>query len=298
MRTKKVFSIITIVSVMLTIFGVGFLFLRNLHSGRQVYNNVCSFHISPDSNNLKDSLNNCAIQTEEVLAITLTSSQKEYLYDLSTTLDKLTASENFLMNKLLFDTRKALATNQIANNYQNLTEKRSDLIHKILIYRIKMSGNIYGDPVGTFDIIIKDILSYLNDYASTLQQLNSYVYDTLNLSNETTFNLISIHLEIVKNACDNYEDLVFLNRTLETLSDFNSRFKFLDNGNLKVNSGIVGGLYSIEAYQFNRYYSNCDKTKFALKFMDYKNSPITPATEKDYTRLAYYYLNLLIKEGV
>lgn len=298
MRAKKVFSIITIVSVILTIFGVGFLFMRNLHTGKQVYNNVCSFHTSPDSNNLKDGLTNCAIQTEEVLATTLNSAQKEYLYDLSTTLDKLAASESYLMSKLLFDNRKALATNQIANNYNDLSAKRSDLIHKILIYRIKMSGNIYGDPVGTFNIMVEDVLSYLDDYTNTLQQLNNYVYNTLNLNNETAFNLISIHFDIVHNVCNNYKDLTFLNATLETLNNFNSRFRFLDNGNLVVNSTLIGGLYSNEAYQFNRYYSNCDKAKFAIKFVDMKNLSINPVTEKDYTHLAFYYLNLLVKEGV
>lgn len=298
MRTKRIFSTITIVSVLLTIFCVGFLFMRNLNTGKEIYNNICDFHISADANNLQDSLNNCANQTEDVLSSYLTAQQKEYLYDIGTTLDKMVASENYLMTKLLFDNTKTLATNKIAVNYKTLTDKRSDLLHKCQIYRIKMSGNIYGDPVGTFRIMVEDTLNYLDYYADTLQLLNDYIYNTVKLSNETTHNLISIHLDVVKNACNNFEVLTFKNDTLSNLNNFNNRFRFLDNGNLAVSSSIIGGLYSIEAHNFNRYYSNCDKAEFALKLSSFKSLSINPLTEKSYTRLAYYYFNLVVKEGV
>lgn len=297
MKTKKIFSIITFVSVILTIFSVSFVFMRKLNSGKEIFNEVYQFSISADANNLVDSLNNCAIQSETVIP-GLTTTQTEYLYNLETTLDKMVATEKHLTNKLLFDSTKTLANNKISNNYKLLKEKRSDLIHKMLIYRIKMSGNIYGDPLGTFSIMVEDVLDYLDFYADTIQLLNNYVYNIINLSAETTHNLISIHIDIIKNACNNFEYLTFNSSSYENLVDFNKRFRFTDQNNLAVNSSTVGGLYSIDAHNFNRYYSNCDKNVFATKFHELNSLIITPSTDKDYTHLAFYYLNKVVKEGV
>lgn len=296
---KRVFTVLNIIGALLAVALVSIGFSSNLSSGREIYSQVVNHSTGAEVNNLTNSLYTCATSTEESLDAILTSTQKKYMFELSTTLDKLIASEKHLSLYLLNDDKKSIKTNYIANNIEDLQTKRNDLIHEITIYKTKISGNIYGDPEGTFSIIIKDILTYLKDYANYIDLLNDYVHNTINANTSTVYNLIDLHIRFVDNIATNFDDLTFDKSTFESIEYYNKMFKFDDSLNIITRNGLTGGLYSIEAYNFNTNYSRCDKTDLAYKFATLKlTNNIDPVTETDNTNLAYYYLNILLKEGL
>ena len=114
-----------------------------------------------------------------------------------------------------------------------------------------MSGNIYGDPEGTYSIIISDTLDYFKSYAENLELINNYVYGSIKMCNETMHNLITAHNKLIINACNNFNYLTFEKSTMESLTKFNAKYRFDDFHNIIISSTAIGGLYSVEAYNFN-----------------------------------------------
>lgn len=291
MKTKRVFGIINIVALVLTIVLVSVNFHKGLMTGNEIYSQIYAFSNSANASNLSDGLYNSAVQTEKVKKDTsLTDTQIKYLYKLKTTLDSMTASEQYLILYLLGDKSKSTNTAKLSNQYNTLSDMRTELSHDYTIYQTKMSGNIYGDPEGTFKLILQATLKYLKTYAETIQNLNNYVHNDLNLSNETMYHLIDIQNRLVINACENLANLTFEFYTLDSLTKFNSMFKFDSSKNIQTNStSAIGGIYSIEAYQFNVNFNRCNPYKFCINFYSYKTS-LDVTTETDNAKLAYYYL--------
>lgn len=296
MKMKRVFSILCTFATIATIAVVSFLFARGLNTGKEIFGEIYAFSNSADNSNLEQIIDDCDLLTNLVLGGDL-SEEMKYFPELEETLDKLTDSENHLSSKLIFDNKKGVVTNKISTRYSTLTDMRTELIHKFRIYKIKMSGNTYGNPESTFEDIIGDFLDYLDYYAKTIDLLNDYVFDSVNLSNETTHNIISIYTHLVSNLCDNFVDLGFENFTFLNIQLFNNRFAFDNDDNLIVGS-TAGGLYSLDAYKFNACYKKCNVEKFALNFYSTSLISIDITTERSNEKLAYYYLNRILKEAV
>ncbi len=294
MKMKRVFSILCTFATVATIAVVSFLFARGLNTGKEIFNEIYAFSNSADRNNLEKIIDDCNILTDEVLGTELVDEMK-YFPELEETLDKLIDSENHLSSKLIFDNKKSVITNKISDRYSTLVDIRTSLIHKFSVYKIKMSGNTYGNPESTFDDIVLDLLDYLDYYSQTINLLNDYVYESVNLSNETTHNIISVYTHLVSNLCNNYSNLTFGKNTFLSIQLFNNRFAFDDDSNLIVGSS-VGGLYSLDAYKFNGYYKKCNTTNFALNFYAISLPSINVTTEKDSEKLAYFYLDRILKE--
>lgn len=296
MKMKRIFSILCTFATVATIAVVSFLFAQGLNTGKEIFGEIYAFSNSADSSNLEQIIDDCDLLTNVVLGVEL-SEEMEYFPELEETLDKLIDSENHLSSKLIFDNKKGVVTNKISTRYATLTDMRTELIHKFRIYKIKMSGNTYGSPESTFDDIVDDLLEYLDYYAKTIDLLNDYVFESVNLSNETTHNIISIYTHLVSNLCENFGDLKFENNTFLSIQLFNNRFAFDNDDNLIVGS-IVGGLYSLDAYKFNDYYKKCNAENFATNFYSISLQSINIANERNNEKLAYYYLNRILKEAV
>lgn len=290
---KKTFNIISVVCMLATIAIVVYIFFRNIEPGYKVYSYTYNYTQNLNSKSLITDIEDCSELSKTVLnGTTLTEEQKSYLDVLSVSISKLDSFEQTLSLNLLSENKKTAKTSKLIKSINSLSETRNNLLFELDVYTVKMSGNTIGDPVGTYSTLIKDVLSFINEYNNSFVALKNYVIEECDY-NQTILNIFDIYSNSLQNSCDSYdgENIIFNNGALKTLISLNSLIT-LKNNNLE--TSIVGGIYSTTASNFNNYYSRVNKTEFVKTFYLKSYNDININTEQRLDSITYYYLITLL----
>ena len=292
---RKLFVIINIICVSLTIGLISYHFLHGLEVGKETYSKINIYSSSQTSQGLVYDLNSVSALTKSSLKNTsLSSEQIDYLNVLTITINKLNLFTEDLSYYLIEDNKKSMDIAKISNNFTKLEEERTSLFFNISVYKEKISGSLYGDPEGTYNIFLKNVLEYTNSYAHTFKDLNNYIKNKLSPKDISKIYIYEIYADAVINLYQNFKDIYFANNTYQNINYLNANVN-LTNNNLDINKQLIGGVYSEIANLFNRYY--LQSNNLAIKIHDLKSENINIGAESDATKLAFYYLNILIKGG-
>lgn len=294
MKFKHTFIFINIVCVLLTVGLVSYSFFKNLESGSQIYASVYEFSSSSENEKFKNQLIECSGLTEEKISHKLDSLQTEYLYELHTCVERLDDLQTFLSRGLIESKKKSASMYKINLKLIDLNEKRSNLMEDFALYKIKLSGNVSGDPEGAFKIFVLNLLDYLADYSDEISLLNNACCSELNMINQVEHDIVDVYLNSIQFLKNNFSEAHFIKSAFETICDINTRILIVYN-NLNLDANIIGGIYSQEGEKFCLSYKNLDKEKFIEKYMSYSKSATSISNTTDEYMVAFYYLNKLLR---
>jgi len=137
---KKVFGIINLVCILISILFVGVNFYSKIDSGKNVHKAVSTFLSDSENSILVSEISDCSYFVDMRLT-NLTSEQKEYLYELSTVLDRLNQLTTSISPRLLLNDSKSSSAYKIINNLENLTNERTLFLEETEKFKIKITGN-------------------------------------------------------------------------------------------------------------------------------------------------------------
>lgn len=290
---KKIFNIVIVVCLLATVGLVVYNFLRDLEAGYKIYNHAYDFTQNLNSKSLVEEIKDCSTLSKDVLKGTiLTEEQLSYLDGLSDSIAKLDKFEYSLSLNLISENKKTAKTSKIIKSIDNLSNLRDELLFELDVYTVKMSGNTIGDPVGTYSLLVDEILNFVKEYNNSFNLLKNYISEdyTYNLTKINIFDIYTNGLENLYSSYDK-ETLFFSNNAYKTILALNSLFD-IENNNLKTD--VVGGVYSTIASNFNDYYSRINKQDFVKTFYLKDYDEINISTEHHLDSITYYYLLTLL----
>lgn len=294
MKLRNTFIFFNIFCILLTISLVSYNFFKDLKGADEIYNDVYSCSLDITNENFKSSLLECCSLTEERLGGRLDSKQTEYLYELHTTVERLDEIQIFLSSGLLNSKKKTTNLAKVYERINSLNIKKSDLIEEFALYKIKLSGNVSGDPEGVFKLFVEDVLTYLSNYTDEISILNKSIFTELKSISNAEYNVVEIYLNSVKFLCKNFSDAHFTKNSFETLRDINTRVLIID-ANIETNPNCAGGMYSSVAQKFVKSYKDVDEEKFIENY--YTNLGVNDISNETHNeKIAFYYFKILLRE--
>lgn len=288
---KKIFSIITLICITLSAVVVGLDFFSNLESTSVIYNEIYNYTTNSNNNSLKADIEKSNILSLQVLNSQLNTEQKEYLTIMLTTINKLDEFCCDLALALVKDDSETSASNSALDKTKKLTDARNNLLFELNVYNTKMSGNTIGDAFGTHQLLIKDILEFINIYNEAFYSIHSLVNKSF--IETTKYNLYELYYNSILNVVKNYNsnNLSFNSNSLTTLKFFN-RYLSLENNIIK--TYVDGGVWSNIAYNFNKNYTSINSLEFVKNYYLKSFNSINILTETNSYTLTYYYLYILL----
>jgi len=282
---KKVFGIINLVCILISILFVGVNFYSKIDSGKNVHKAVSTFLSDSENSILVSEISDCSYFVDMRLT-NLTSEQKEYLYELSTVLDRLNQLTTSISPRLLLNDSKSSSAYKIINNLENLTNERTLFLEETEKFKIKITGNLYGDTLTSINLYIKSFVNYLQSYNNSLQLLNRY----LKSNNLTLFNTIEFYGLGIDYLSSNYKDLNFDNNAYQTIKELNTFIGIENSTNIV--TATNSGLLSVDANNFNHYYSLSDKNDLIKKFYATLTNLSIDKNSNNTTLCIYYFYQI------
>ena len=294
MRLKRTFIVINIFVIILTTFLVSYNFFKGLKSGDELYKDLYTFASIGENDNFKNRLMECCQITDDNLSSRLDEEQINYLYELHTTIERLDDIQINLTKHLIDNKKKSTSLFKAKEKLDELKIEKNKLLEDFTIYKIKLSGNISGDPEGTFSIFTENILTYIENYSKEITILNDYINKDLNLITNVEHDIIDSYLNAVTFLSKNFSSAHFKSNSFKTIKNINTRVVYV-YGNLDLNPNINGGIYSLEGNKFSEYYRKIDKSKFIKNYINYLGSVTNIVNVDDELKITFYYFNNLVR---
>ena len=184
MRLRVSFILINIICILLTIGVVSYNFFKGLKTGEEIYLASYSYSISDENENFKTRFMECCQLNEIKLNSKLDEAQIDYPYELHTIIERLDDLQTYLSKNVIDSKIQSSKIITIENKLSNLIKLQGEMLENFTLYKIKLSGNISGDPIGSYEVFINDILNYIVEYSSEISILNDYCLNTLNKTNQ------------------------------------------------------------------------------------------------------------------
>lgn len=297
MKLRNTFIFLNIFCILLTISLVSYNFFKGLKGANEIYSDVYSYSLDITNENFKSSLLECCTLTEERLGGRLDQKQTEYLYELHTTVERLDEIQVFLSSGLLNSKKKTKNLARVYEKINSLNIEKSDMIEEFALYKIKLSGNVSGDPEGVFKIFVEEVLNYLTSYADEISILNKSAFTELKSISNAEYDIVEIYSNSVKFVCKNFSEAHFIKNSFETLRDINTRVIIID-ANIETSASNDGGMYSSVAQKFVENYKDVDEEKFVENYYTNLSSVKVIGKETDKEKLAFYYFKILLREVI
>ena len=161
MRFSVSFILINIICILLTIGVVSYNFFKGLKTGEEIYLASYSYSISDENENFKTRFMECCLLNEIKLNSKLDEAQIDYPYELHTIIERLDDLQTYLSKNLIDSKIQSSKIITIENKLSNLIKLQGEMLENFTLYKIKLSGNISGDPVGSYEVFINYILNYI-----------------------------------------------------------------------------------------------------------------------------------------
>lgn len=292
MRLRVSFILINIICILLTIGVVSYNFFKGLKTGEEIY--LASYSISYDNENFKTRFMECCQLNEIKLNSKLDEAQIDYPYELHTIIERLDDLQTYLSKNLIDSKIQSSKIITIENKLSNLIKLQGEMLENFTLYKIKLSGNISGDPVGSYEVFINDILDYIVEYSSEISILNDYCLNILDKTNQAEHDIIDIYLRGANFIANNFSDSHFKKNSYETIRNLNTRIIII-NSNIDTNGTLAGGLYSIESKNFCESYKNINKDEFIANYYSLTTCSIDIDNETDEQKIVFYYFDKLVR---
>ena len=283
---KRAFSIINLICIIASIIFVGLNFFSKVETGKDAYLAYANFNNSSEDSIIVSQLEDCDFIVDNRI-VGLTEQQREYLYELSSVLERLSELTNSLSPKLLLDNSKTKSAKQLIESFDDLSIKRTNFLDETERFKIKISGNLYGDTFSSINIFIENFLEYLNDYNSTLQLLNAYLKEY----NTATFNIIEFYGSALPYLKTNYQNLTFNSNAYQTIKELNVLIGLENSTNIITST--TSGIISTDANNFNYYYKLCNKQELIKKFYSTSINLSIDSNSNEITLCTYYFYKIL-----
>ena len=282
---RKIFSVLNLICIIASVIFVGVNFFSKIETGKNAFSSLANFTSSSENSILVSELEDCAYMVD-VRISNLTSEQKEYVYELSSVVERFNEFFNYLSPRLLLDNARSSSARSIINKINSLAESRSIFLEETERFKIKVSGNLYGDTLTSYNHFIKSFLNYLSDYNSCMQIVNNH----LKSNNLTVFNTIELYGFAIDYLLDSYTDLTFNNNAFLTIKEINSLIGLYNSTNLV--TAEDSGLISLDASNFNYYYNLCEKSNLIEKFYSTSINLTLDENSNNITHCVYYFYQI------
>ena len=287
---KKHIIAILIITLTLTMVGLGIWMVVRANKIKPLYKANCEFILSEDTETLVSKMEYAhSLYTNKVL------STETRLDVLKTVVLRLDDFEKDLNSYLTFSRVKASKTKKLSKSYINLSHTRAELIKDYSEYITRMSGNLNADGnalQSLYNEIFGETVSYIRDYNKCFLLTSEHVFNKVYTADTIKQELYTFYSLGVKDLLDNiannnFESVVLINR-------LNSAIDLQDN-NLVIKQHIDGGEFSIPAIKFKQHFNLSDKTLLINNFETYYNTTINPTSETSNEKLAIYYAKQILE---
>ncbi|MBQ3502711.1 MAG: hypothetical protein IJA72_03500 [Clostridia bacterium] len=282
---KKHIIAILVITLILSLAGVGIYFVVKNNKKQSLYNANSSFVHSEKTEKLIAN-----ISKAESLYQSKVASGETRLTTLHNVIIKLDSFEKDLNSYLILASSNTSTSNKLAKKYQTLTSERDILIDNYNEYITRMEGNINIDGNSTatlYNEIFDKTVQYVYNYNACFESSFKYIFEKIYKAETIKSEFYSLYTTSVIDLLNNISNHQFSNISLITL--LNDRLNLDSNNNVILKSSIDGGEYSSEALKFKKHFRLSNINTLIETFKTTNPSTINPALETSNEKLAVYY---------
>ena len=271
------------------IMGLGCWVYFSQPKSKSVYEAKADFILNNDTSTLITKLNSSQNLYEGVF------SQDARLTELINIIEQLNSFETDLLSLSINHKSTSNKIDKINKSYKILEQERKNLIKTCSIYITSMQGNTAVDGSWErelYNSLFNKTATYITNYCSAFEQSATYIFNTINTSCELKHQLYRVCIYSIKHSINSIvSSQIVDNFALEFIAN-NIQ---LDNGNIQINSSLVGGQFSEEALQFIQAISKCDIAQFVANLKTNYFLIINPSSETNNEKLATFYIKKILE---